>query len=238
MWILIESLMRRFAGHLPWQVKYLCGKAGVGGMDISIDRHFEYAFVIGRLKDRKRGMLVDVGGTGSLLSTMLAALGYDVVGYDLHPWSLKFPRYEHRVGDACHMQLEDSMVEVCVSISCIEHMGGKRYGDNNTATDRLFMEEVLRILRPGGSLIISMPYGTSQELPSHRVYDEEQVKKLTDGFIELYREIYVPSSDKDQFHYIVGSEEAARIKRPWFRYSVIALELQKRDDRAVLERPE
>ena len=78
------------------------------------------------------------------------------------------------------------------------------------------MEEVLRILKPGGSLIISIPYGTAQDLPSHRVYDKEQLKKLTDGFIELYREIYVPSSDKDRFHYILGSEETARIKRPWF----------------------
>jgi SAM-dependent methyltransferase len=231
MWILIERLMRRFARHLPWQVKYLCGKAGVGGMDISIDRHFEYAFAIGRLKDGKSGILVDIGGAGSLLSPMLAALGYDVVGYDLHPWSLRSPRYEHRVGDACNMQFEDSMVDVCVSISCIEHMGDKRYGKNNTATDKLFMEEVLRILRPGGSLIISMPYGTARDIPSHRVYDENQVKKLTDGFIERYREIYIPSPDKDQFHYIVGSEEEARRKRPWFRYSVIALELQKPHDR-------
>jgi SAM-dependent methyltransferase len=231
MLIIIERLMRRFADHLPWQVKYLCGKAGVGGMDISIDRHFEYAFVIGRLKDRKKGMLVDVGGTGSLLSPMLVALGYGVIGYDLHPWNLNFPRYEHRVGNACHMQLKDSTVDVCVSISCIEHMGDKRYGNNNTAIDKLFMEEVLRILRPGGILIISMPYGVAQELPSHRVYDEEQIKKLTEGFIELSREIYVPSSDKDQFHYLVGSAEEARVKRPWFRYSVLALELQKPDDR-------
>lgn len=230
MWILIESLMRRFASHLPWQVKYLCGKAGVGGMDISIDRHFEYAFVISRLKNRKKGVLVDIGGAGSLLSPMLVALGYDVIGYDLHPWSINFPRYEHRVGDACHMQFEDSMVDACVSISCIEHMGYKRYGKNNTATDRLFMEEVLRILRPGGILIVSMPYGVAQEIPSHRVYDEERIKSLTEGFIELYREIYVPSPDKDQFHYLIGSIEEARVERPWFRYSVISLELQKPDD--------
>lgn len=200
-------------------------------MDISIDRHFEYACVISRLKDRRKGVPVDIGGAGSLLSPMLVALGYDVVGYDLHPWSLNFQGYEHRVGDACNMQFEDSTVDVCVSINCIEHMGNKRYGKSNTATDKLFMEEVFRILKPGSILIISMPYGTSQERPSHRVYNEEQVKKLTDGFIELHREIYVPSSDKDQFHYLVGSAEEARIKRPWFRYSVISLELQKPDDR-------
>jgi SAM-dependent methyltransferase len=234
MWILIERLIRYFVSHLPWQIKYLCGKAGVGGMDISIDRHFEYPFVISRLKDREKGTLVDIGGSGSLLSPMLVALGYDVIGYDLQPWGLKFPRYEHRVGDACHTQFADSMVDVCVSISCIEHLGGKRYDKNNPGTDRLFMEEVLRILKPGGNLIISMPYGISGESLSHypdRVYDEKQVKKLTEGFIELYREIYVPSSDKDQFHYVVGSEEEARIKRPWHRYSVIALDLQKNKTR-------
>jgi SAM-dependent methyltransferase len=227
MWIILESLVRRFAGRLPWQVKYLFGKIGVGGMDISIDRHFEYAFVIGRLKDRKRGLLVDIGGAGSLLSPMLAALGYEVIGYDLHPWSIKFPRYQHRVGDACHMQVEEATVDVCVSISCIEHMGSKRYGSPQQATDRVFMEEALRILRPGGRLIISVPYGTSQDLPAQRVYDDRQIRNLTEGFLERHREIYVPSRDKDQFHYVVGSEEEARVKRPWFRYSVIALELQK-----------
>ena len=231
MWILIERLMRRFSSHMPWQIKYLFGKAGVGGMDISIDRHFEYAFAIGRLKNHKRGLIVDVGGGGSLLSPILVALGFDVIGYDLYPWSLKYPCYEHRVGDACHMLFKNSTVDICVSISCIEHMGDKRYGKNITATDRLFMEEVLRILKPGGILIISMPYGISQERSSHRVYNEDQIKQLSDGFIELFREIYVPSSNPDHFHYHIGSAEEARMERPWSRYSVISLQLQKPNDR-------
>ena len=227
MWILIEKLMRRFAKHLPWQVKYLCGKAGIGGMDISIDRHFEYAFVVSRLNDKKRGMLVDIGGAGSLLSPILAALGYDVVGYDLHSWNFVFPQYEHYVGDAGHMHFEDSTVDICVSISCIEHVGANRYGTDSRESDRVLLEEIMRILKPGGMLIMSVPYGVSRNLPSHRVYDEQRIKELTTGFIEHYREIYVPVPDKDLFHHRIGSEEEARVKRPWSRYSVISLELQK-----------
>jgi SAM-dependent methyltransferase len=227
MWIIIEKLIRRYSYLLPWQFKYLFGKAGVGGMDISIDRHFEYAFIIARLKSRERGLLVDIGSAGSLLSPSLAALGYEVVGYDLHPWSLKYPHYEHRIGDACKMHFEDATVDYCVSVSCIEHLGNSRYSSIGGRLDEILMKEIYRILKPGGTLLMSVPYGVKKELASHRVYDEESIKSITSGFCECYREIYVPVADRSLFHYRMGSAEEAIAKRPWYRYSVISLELQK-----------
>jgi SAM-dependent methyltransferase len=125
------------------------------------------------------------------------------------------------------MHFEDAMVDICISISCIEHLGGRRYGPDCRRSDRLLIEEILRILKPGGILIISVPYGIAQELPPHRVYDEMGIRELTEGLIERYREIYVPVDNESLFHYRIGSEEEAHMKRPWFRYSVIAIELQK-----------
>lgn len=226
-WLKIEKLVRHFVNFLPWQVKYLLGKAGVGGVDISIDRHFEYAFVVKRLMDKNRGVLVDIGGAGSLLSPMLAAMGNKVIGYDLYQWSLAYPGYQHQVGDACAMKFDDASIDICVSISCIEHLGDPRYGAEEQASDKALMKEVLRVLKPGGIFIITVPYGVRHTHPAQHVYDEEEIKTLSQGFNEVSREIYVPRDDEGFYHYRLGTEQEAIIKRPWFRYSVIALELQK-----------
>jgi SAM-dependent methyltransferase len=228
MWNIVEKSLRRFERFLPWPFKYNLAKAGIGSMDISIDRHFEYAFVIGRLKDLKKGVLVDIGGARSLLPPMLAALGYRVIGYDLSPWSLEYPNYEHRLGDACNMTFGDNSIDVCVSISCIEHVGGKRYASDDKSADRGIMEEVLRILKPGGIFIISVPFGEAREYFAHRVYDDDKINKLIDGFVEMDREIFVPSFlDKGLIHYRIGTADEAMVKGPWYYYSVIAIKLQK-----------
>lgn len=227
MWPLIEKVFKKYFTYLPWQMKYFFGKAGIGGIDLSIDRHFEYAFVISRLSTKKKGLLLEIGGSGSLLTPILVALGHQVIGYDLHPWSLIYPGYEHRVGDAQTMQLEDSTVDICVSISCIEHMENSRYGLQSGGSDKAVLKEIFRILKPGGFLIFSVPYGIAKSFSLHHVYDEQQIKDLTKNFIECSREIYVPVSEKSLFHYRKGNENEAKLKRPWYRYSVIALEIQK-----------
>lgn len=63
---------------------------------------------------------------------------------------------------------------------------------------------------------------------THRVYDDNKVNKLIDGFIELDREIYVPyHDDEGLLHYRIGSTEEVRARHPKYSYSVIALKLQK-----------
>jgi SAM-dependent methyltransferase len=228
MWAILERLLRRFGKYLPWRFKYNFGKNGIGGLDISIDRHFEYAFVISRLKDHKRGLLVDVGGAGSLLSPMLAGLGFKVTGYDLYPWDLRYPNYIHCVGDAAKMNFEDNFVDVCISVSCIEHIGTPRYSSSLMSTDRMIVEEIFRILKPGGIFIITIPFGEARILSTHRVYDDNSLKKLTEGFNELDREIYVPYNDEDVLlHYRISTKEKALSSHPKHSYSVIALKLQK-----------
>ena len=228
MWFILERLLRRFGKFMPWRFKYNFGKLGIGGLDISIDRHFEYAFVISRLKDQKRGLLVDIGCAGSVLTPMLTGLGYRVIGYDLYPWGLKYPNYEHRVGDSCNMKFDDDSVDVCISVSCIEHVGAKRYGSTDKISDRIVIEEILRILKPGGIFIITVPFGEARDLSTHRVYDDNRVNELIDGFVELDREIYVPyHDDREILHYRIGSAEEVWAKHPKYSYSVIALKLQK-----------
>ena len=131
-------------------------------------------------------------------------------------------------GSILEMPFEDNSVDVCISVSCIEHIGTPRYSSSMMSTDRMIVEEIFRILKPGGIFIITIPFGEARILSTHRVYDDNSLQQLTEGFNELDREIYVPYNDEDVLlHYRISTKEKALARHHKHSYSVIALKLQK-----------
>jgi len=109
-------------------------------------------------------------------STMLSAY-IPVDFYDYRPVNLFLPNLECKKGDLLALPFADNSIE---SISCmhtIEHIGLGRYGDTiDPEGDIKAINELKRVVRPGGTLIFVTPVGKPRiAFNAHRVYSYEQV---------------------------------------------------------------
>lgn len=86
-------------------------------------------------------------------SALLAAGGAEVVGVDLSPATILDARREHgdrvdfREGDLCDLPLSDGEFDCVVCFEALAHV----------ATPERALDELRRVLRPGGLLLISAP---------------------------------------------------------------------------------
>jgi 2-polyprenyl-3-methyl-5-hydroxy-6-metoxy-1,4-benzoquinol methylase len=110
------------------------------------------------LETETPGRLLDVGCAGGELAALLAARGWRVEGADAEPALVEAARargVEARLVDLDRAPLPwpDRAVDVVVAAEVIEHV---------VDTDHL-LEEIARVLRPGGALVITTPNLASLE---------------------------------------------------------------------------
>jgi SAM-dependent methyltransferase len=124
--------------------------------------------------------IVDVGcGTGATLAT-LAEHG-EVIGIDRSPHALHYcqKRGHHRLarGDAAALPLADESVDVLTALDLLEHIGD----------DAGAVREFVRVLRPGGLLIATVPAGPmlwsehDEALDHLRRYRAREFRRLLDA---------------------------------------------------------
>ena len=154
-------------------------------IDLALEstRVVEYPWVLRNLPPE--GKILDVGSTGSQLPVMLACLGY-------HVWTIDVRDYEYAglrdnlhsvVGDIRRTSFPDRFFDVVIAVSTVEHVGLGRYGDPiDVEGDRNAMKEIKRITASDGILLITVPFGKRSVTPIHRVYDEETLSSLLEGF--------------------------------------------------------
>lgn len=146
-------------------------------------RIVEYPWILRNMPSE--GKILDVGSTGSQLPVMLAGLGYPV-------WALDVRKYEYAslsshlhsvVGDIRKTNFPDSFFDVITAVSTVEHVGLGRYGDPFDAEgDRNAVKEIRRIITSDGILLITVPFGKRSITSLHRVYDENTLSSLIEGF--------------------------------------------------------
>ena len=190
-----ERIVRRHFGRLPWLLRYLLGKAAIGGVNAVVDRHYEYAFTVRcltALEIRDKDVL-EVGCCGSYLPLVMAAMGNRVVGVDLYPWDIRYPGVKMITGSILDLDLERRF-DVAVAISVIEHIGLSRYARASERLDRDAVAAIRSLLREEGYFVVSVPYGRNRTFRKyHRVYDEESFSQLTKGFVTIQQEFFAPT---------------------------------------------
>jgi SAM-dependent methyltransferase len=87
--------------------------------------------------------------------------------------------------DARSMGFAGATFDQVISISTIEHI------DN----DMKAMQEISRLLKKGGSAIITVPYGKGKK-PEHRIYNRDTLYKLAAGLSIEKKEFYRYDSGK------------------------------------------
>lgn len=114
---------------------------------------------------------------------------------DVRP--LKSPGHDQiKFMQANLMELDDSMVGICDSLSCLhalEHFGLGRYGDPIDPIGHIKgFTNFHRMLRNGGTLYISFPIGKSEvHFNAHRVFGPTEILEWSKGLFELTRFDYV-----------------------------------------------
>ena len=140
-----------------------------------------------------RGRVLDAGSTLNHEYTLSAVLprvaSLDI--FTLVPEETNFPErgVTYGYGDLRELPYEDATFDAVVSISVLEHVGmdnrgyggaDHREGDPTSDVARA-VAEMRRVLRPGGSLLVTVPYGQARDHGWLRVFDAAAVDELRDA---------------------------------------------------------
>ncbi len=155
---------------------------------VATDRTVEDPWAASKVRPGER--VLDVGSATSRYLRELPA-ECQICALDLRP-----TRPQHGIavvrGDLMSAPLRPQSFDVITCISTIEHVGLDVYGQGpDEFGDELAMRHMRRLLRPGGRLLLSAPYGRRSINAWLRIYDKPSFQRLTAGYrllsVEYYR---------------------------------------------------
>jgi 2-polyprenyl-3-methyl-5-hydroxy-6-metoxy-1,4-benzoquinol methylase len=153
-----------------------------GGKTVVIERIVEYPVIFSWLPESK-GRILDIGCVSSRLPIQLASLGYEVHALDVRPY-----RYSHRNLTVHQHDLfswnPNQLFDTVCLISVLEHMGLGAYGDAKLDNaDYQAIQRIIHLIKPGGQLIVSVPFGKRGQTWKYRIYDMAQLAALFKDFV-------------------------------------------------------
>lgn len=158
------------------------------GYEVSVnERIVEIPFVFQNLSIVQKGHILDFGCCESKVAIELASLGYEVTGADMNDYPFTHPNFRFIKGNFLESSIPDDFFDGIVAISAVEHCGlPDAYGSEEFSDgDKKVVREFHRILRRGGQLLITLPFGKRQTvLGSHgqRIYDQGTLNELLHMF--------------------------------------------------------
>lgn len=182
------------AFQIGWQLYRVAGRLGWKDWLKRLDfyRYMEYAGVLQSLRLEPGASILDVGSANSVLPVYLAVHGYQVLAVDIDDRQVaeqrqRLPRLEGKLfsagmlrfeyQDACAFASADDSFDSVMAISVLEHIPDD--GDVEA------VREMARVVKPGGQMIVTVPYGTTfypgrppqSTAATQRVYDESAVTR-------------------------------------------------------------
>lgn len=143
------------------------------------------------------GRVLDIAcgvGYGCFLIAKYAKKSVDeLVGVDSDSQTISYaashyghPKVEFRVGDALDPELTEDLgkFDTVISFETIEHL----------PSDTLFVGNLYKLLNPGGTLVLSTPFGRGRNYPSNQRFHEYQLNE------EEFRELFTPFSQVEYYY--------------------------------------
>lgn len=141
------------------------------------DHHYTYhpAWAARILSQTKPEYHVDISSILSF-STIVSAF-VPVKFYDYRPADLKLNNLESGFADLKKLNFTENSIASLSCMHTIEHIGLGRYGDEiDPQGDIKSINELKRVLKPGGDLLFVTPVGKPRiEFNAHRIYSYEQI---------------------------------------------------------------
>lgn len=204
----IYSLVRKHASSKPHNVDSLDIDHLLAGT-IS-ERVVEYGFLARNLQPYKINMrILDVGSGRSAVTNALSNFGnnkkWDVFGIDIakglpklfEEGKEKSPVVLLRM-DARMMGFRDEVFDKVICISTIEHIGmpptHHLVSEYNALGDVTALSEIFRILKKGGTGILTVPYEDKNiqgYIREHRIYNSSTLARLITRFHVKKKEYYI-----------------------------------------------
>lgn len=128
-------------------------------------RAAEFAYVLSALRVPPGGRVLDLGSPKVLAPILARRYGCEVVSTDIQLHEVTEARGYATVGDLVRAEVQDgrrlsyptASFDAAYSVSVLEHIPGE--GDSTA------IGELIRVLKPGGTLVITVPYhGSYQEV--------------------------------------------------------------------------
>jgi hypothetical protein len=141
------------------------------------------------------------------MSKLALERGYTVIAIDLNPiYQIRHPNFSFICADFLKVEARVEF-DWILNISTIEHFGLCRYGVEHYDEDADLrgMQKLRDWLR--GKMLLTVPVGVDEiHQPLHRVYGEQRLPKLLDGYV-IEREEYFAKPYSDDY-VRVGKEYA------------------------------
>ena len=151
------------------------------------DRVIEEPWVVSKVRPGER--LLDVGSATSRYLRDLAT-GCRVCAIDLRSTRAQ-PDVTVLRGDLNCAPFRPGSFDVITCISTIEHVGLDIYDQGpDEFGDEVAMRHIRRLLRPGGRLLLTAPFGRAVVSAWHRVYNQAGFRHLIGGYRLLSLEYY------------------------------------------------
>lgn len=191
----------------------------------------EYAFAV-KVLAGGTGRVLEVGcvDAHNCLPTVLAGLGYETHAVDIRDFKVEYPNLVVSRQNIMEISYPDAFFDAVLAVSVVEHIGLKgRYGVSvgAAAGDRKAIDQMIRVLKPDGRLVITVPYGRAYKVVDsiHRIYDAEYLREHLFKGLRIRREEYAVMDEKKCW-ILVGKETADRVEaRSGFGYAVGMFEL-------------
>ena len=122
---------------------------------------------------------VDIGSHHKFVALLSKVLPVTMV--DIRPLQLSLNSIDFREGSILDLPFQDNSLPSVSSLCVIEHIGLGRYGDPinpNGAEEAI--EELKRVVQPGGNLYISLPINNTNRVyfNAHRAFKESYLRDL------------------------------------------------------------
>jgi 2-polyprenyl-3-methyl-5-hydroxy-6-metoxy-1,4-benzoquinol methylase len=166
----------------PISLAYEAG--GVRAADAN-ERIVELPYVYRALARIEPGASVlDVGAAESTLAYSLASIGFETTALDLHPYPLPHPRLNSVVGDILEWE-SDRTFDAVVCVSTLEHLGLGAYGEpegGDDSPDSRALERIHALTRPGGLVVVTVPFGAASANTTQRSYARADLERLLNAW--------------------------------------------------------